>query len=63
MHDLALIAGVFPSVWLLSPDEAMRQGPPEELLQPEIIQRAFRCLPHHRYMLIERTRSRMDLVL
>jgi iron complex transport system ATP-binding protein len=63
MHDLALIAGVFPTVWLLSQGEAMRQGPPEEMLQPEIIQRAFNCLPHHRFMLIERTRSRMDLVL
>ena len=38
MHDLALIEGVFSSVWLLSPDGAMRQGPPEQVLQPEILQ-------------------------
>ena len=63
MHDLALIAGVFPSDWLLSRGEVMRQGSPEELLQPEIIESAFSCLPHHRPMLIERTRSRMDFVL
>jgi iron complex transport system ATP-binding protein len=62
MHDLALIDGVFPSVWLLSQDEAMRQGSPQELLQPEVIESAFNFLPHHRSMLLERTRNRMELV-
>jgi len=63
MHDLALIEGTFSAVWLLSPDEAMRQGSPEEILQPEILEIAFNCPPRHRRRLLERTRSRMEQVL
>jgi len=63
MHDLSLIDGVFPFVWLLSEGEAMRQGPPQELLQPETIESAFHCLPRHRSMLMEHTRNRMELVI
>jgi len=61
MHDLSLIEGAFSSVWLLTPDEAMRQGPPGKMLQPDLIERAFNCLPRHRSLLMERTRDRMEL--
>lgn len=63
MHDLALIEGAFSTVWLLCPGEEMRQGSPEELLQPELLESAFNCLPRHRPMLVELTRSRMECVL
>jgi len=60
MHDLALIDGVFPTVWLLSQDEAMRQGSPEEMLRPKILEEAFNCPPRHRLRLVEHTRNRME---
>jgi iron complex transport system ATP-binding protein len=63
MHDLTLIEGTFSSVWLLSPDEAMRKGTPEEILQPELLERAFKCAPHHRVMLEDRVRRRRERVL
>ena len=63
MHDLALIEGAFSSVWLLNSDEEMRQGSPEEMLQPDVIESAFNCLPRHRSMLMERTRNRMELTI
>jgi ABC-type cobalamin/Fe3+-siderophores transport system ATPase subunit len=63
MHDLSLIPGAFSSVWLLTPDEKMRQGSPEEILLPELIESAFKCLPRHRLMLMERTPNRMELAL
>jgi iron complex transport system ATP-binding protein len=61
MHDLALIEGAFSSVWLLSPNEEMRQGSPQEMLHPDVIESAFNCLPRHRPMLMEFTRTRMEL--
>ena len=63
MHDLALIEGTFSSVWLLIPEEGMRKGAPEEILQPELLERAFRCPPHHRSVLEERIRGRRERVL
>ncbi len=60
MHDLTLIEGVFSSVWLLSPDGETLQGPPAQVLQPEILERAFNCPPRHRPMLVKRARSRME---
>ncbi len=42
MHDLALISDVFSSVVLLSPHEPLHVGSPECVLQPEILERAFR---------------------
>ena len=63
MHDLTLIEGVFSSVWLLHPDEEMRQGSPEEILQPEVIENAFDCQPRHRPLLVERTRNRIELAI
>jgi iron complex transport system ATP-binding protein len=63
MHDLTLIEGAFSSVWLLSPGEGLRTGPPEEILQPELLTHAFRCLPHHYSVLEERIRTRRERVL
>ncbi len=60
MHDLALIKGTFSSVWLLSPDQPVRQGSPEEILQPEILEIAFNCQPHHRSKLQQRVQERMQ---
>ena len=63
MHDLALIEGTFSSVWLMSPDAPMQEGPPEELLRPEVLEVTFRCSPRHRPRLLERARNRMERML
>lgn len=63
MHDLTLIEGAFSSVWLLSPEDAMRKGTPEDILQPELLERAFKCPPRHRSMLQDRIRGRKEWVL
>jgi iron complex transport system ATP-binding protein len=63
MHHLALIEGTFSSVWLMSPNEPMQQGSPEEILQPEVLEIAFNCLPHHRPRLLERVWNRMEHAL
>jgi iron complex transport system ATP-binding protein len=46
IHDLALIEGTFSSVWLLTPDEPVRQGLPSEMLSPELLSRVFRFPLH-----------------
>ena len=63
MHDLTLIEEIFSSVWLLSPEEGLRIGTPEEILQPEFLGRAFQCPPHHHAVLEERIRARRERVL
>jgi iron complex transport system ATP-binding protein len=63
MHDLTLIEGTFSSVWLLSLEEAMQKGAPEEMLQPELLERAFRCPPRYRSALGGQIRGRRELVL
>jgi iron complex transport system ATP-binding protein len=63
MHDLALIEGTFSSVWLMSPDAPMKQGSPEGILRPEVIEAAFRCSPRHRPRLLERAWNRMERAL
>jgi iron complex transport system ATP-binding protein len=63
MHDLSLIEGTFSSVWLLSPSEAMQKGTPEEILQPEILERAFQCSPRYRSVLAEKIRSAKERVI
>jgi iron complex transport system ATP-binding protein len=60
MHDLSLIESVFPSVWLLSQDEAMRQGTPSEMLQPQLLESAFHCSLRHRHRLMAQSRNRME---
>ena len=47
MHDLQLIPGTFSSVLLLEPDEEVRKGRPQDILQPDILERAFDCPPRH----------------
>lgn len=63
IHDLALIEGTFSSVWLLSPGEPMLQGPPEDMLRPELLEVAFNCRPRHRARLMERMRNQMERAL
>jgi iron complex transport system ATP-binding protein len=63
MHDLALIEGVFSTVWLLAPDEVMRQGTPEEMLHPKLLEHAFNCPPQYHPMILQRTRNRMELAI
>jgi iron complex transport system ATP-binding protein len=63
MHDLALIEGVFPSVWLLNQAGAMRQGSPKEMLHPKVLEDAFSCPSRHWPRLMEHTRNRMERVL
>jgi len=63
MHDLALIAGTFSSVWLMSPDKPMRRGSPEEILRSEVLEIAFNTLPHHRSRLLARMRNPMEHAL
>jgi iron complex transport system ATP-binding protein len=60
MHDLSLIEGAFSSVWLLNQDEAMRQGTPKEMLQPQLLEHAFHCSLRHRPRLVEDQRSRLE---
>ena len=62
-HDLTLIEGTFSSVWLLSPEQDMRKGRPEEILQPELLERAFKCPPRCRAALEDQIRGRRELVL
>lgn len=63
MHDLALIEAAFSSVWLLSPQETMRKGTPEEILHPDLLQRAFQCPPRYRSALGEQIRRRRELAV
>lgn len=43
VHDLALISGTFSSVVLLSPYERLRVGSPAQVLETDILERAFQC--------------------
>jgi len=45
MHHLQLIEETFSSVVLLTAENDTLQGSPEEILQPEILERAFNCPP------------------
>jgi len=63
MHDLTLIDGAFSSVWLLSPGDTMRKGTLEDMLQPELLERAFKYPPRYRSMLEDRIRGRKERVL
>jgi iron complex transport system ATP-binding protein len=63
MHDLTLIEGTFSSVWLLSPEDGLKKGTPEEILQPKLLERAFNCPPQHHSVLEERIRGRRERVV
>ena len=43
VHDLALIPDTFDSVVLISPHERLWLGQPEDVLQPDILERTFQC--------------------
>jgi iron complex transport system ATP-binding protein len=57
IHDLQLIRGTFSSVLLLSPDEGLRQGNPQEILQPKLLERAFRCPPEEHPIFLAQERA------
>ena len=63
IHDFTLIEGTFSAVWLLSPEEGLYKGTPGEILQAELLERAFQCPPRHRPVLEERIRGREERVL
>ena len=63
MHDLTLIEASFSSVWLLSAEEPIRKGMPEDILRPEILEQAFQCSPRHRTALEDRIRGRKERVV
>jgi iron complex transport system ATP-binding protein len=63
MHDLSLIEGTFSSVWLLTPNAMMRQGSPAKMLQPDLLETAFNCPPHHRRMLAEHMRNGIGIAI
>jgi ABC-type cobalamin/Fe3+-siderophores transport system ATPase subunit len=52
MHDLQLIPGTFSSVLLLEPDQEARKGRPQDILQPDILERAFDCPPRRHPKLV-----------
>jgi iron complex transport system ATP-binding protein len=57
IHDLQLIEGNFSSVLLLSPDDPLMSGTPEEMLKPSLLEKAFNCPPRRHPMLVERNRN------
>jgi len=63
MHDLGLIDGAFSSVWLLSPGEPLRQGSPQEMLNPEVLEVAFDCPPREHTMFSQHAQDRMELAI
>jgi len=56
MHHLQLIEATFSSVVLVTADGEILQGSPEEILQPEILERAFNCPPRARPVLVRSQR-------
>src|SRR3977135_2327696 len=60
MHDLQLIPGVFSSVLLLGPDQEVRKGDPQDLLQPDILERAFDCPPRRHPKLVVESRVLLE---
>jgi ABC-type cobalamin/Fe3+-siderophores transport system ATPase subunit len=54
MHDLHLVDKNFSTVLLLSPEEPLVSGSPEQILEPSVLERAFQCPPDRHPLLIER---------
>jgi iron complex transport system ATP-binding protein len=52
MHDLQLIPDTFSSVLLLGPDQEVCKGCPQDILQPDILERAFDCPPRRQSKLV-----------
>jgi ABC-type cobalamin/Fe3+-siderophores transport system ATPase subunit len=63
MHDLQLIPGTFSSVLLLEPEREARKGHPQEILQPEILERAFDCPPRRHPKLVGETQIALEKIL
>jgi iron complex transport system ATP-binding protein len=53
IHDLHLVRGNFDGVLLLSPDEPLRSGTPEMMLQPALLEQAFNCPPNRHPVLLK----------
>jgi ABC-type cobalamin/Fe3+-siderophores transport system ATPase subunit len=54
MHDLQLISEVFSSVLLLTPEQTLLQGSPDDVLRPSILEKAFNCPPQRHPVLVRR---------
>jgi iron complex transport system ATP-binding protein len=54
MHDLHLVDKNFSTVLLLSPEQPLASGSPEQMLKPSILEHAFQCPPDRHPLLIER---------
>jgi iron complex transport system ATP-binding protein len=63
IHDLELIEENFSSVWLMTPDQPIRQGTPPEILRPELLETAFNFQPRHSPICLVHTRDQMEKVL
>jgi ABC-type hemin transport system ATPase subunit len=58
VHDLQLIQGTFSYVLLLTPEQTLVSGRPQDILQAEILERAFDC-PPQRHPVLVRQRSNL----
>ncbi|HEX4650543.1 MAG TPA: ABC transporter ATP-binding protein [Granulicella sp.] len=56
IHDLHLVRGNFDGVLLLSPEEPLRSGTPEMMLQPALLEQAFNCPPNRHPVLLKEGR-------
>lgn len=54
MHDLQLIPEAFSSVLLLTPEQTLIQGSPQDILQASILEKAFNCPPQRHPVLVRR---------
>jgi ABC-type cobalamin/Fe3+-siderophores transport system ATPase subunit len=57
IHDLQLITGNFSTVLLLSPDEPLMSGIPEDILRPAILEKTFNCPPRRHPLLLDHMQS------
>jgi len=63
MHDLQLIEGTFSSVLLLEPSHKLRKGRPRDILQADILERAFDCPPRRHPKLVGESRALLEKML
>jgi iron complex transport system ATP-binding protein len=63
MHDLQLIPGTFSSVLLLEPEREARKGHPQEILRPDILERAFDCPPRRHPKLVGENQIALEKIL
>ena len=62
MHDLNLIEGAFSSVWMIRPGQPVLQGPPQKLMQPQLLEEAFECRPGQLASYLDRPDDRIEMV-